>query len=103
MIDDLWYKNGLIYCLSVGTYLDANGDGAHPAVSSLAGLRTPAPCAPRHRRRAAIRKPSQLQTYWQGLGALLTLRNDTGESPFAGGVLAIWPIGPIRRKSTSCR
>jgi maltose alpha-D-glucosyltransferase / alpha-amylase len=27
MIDDLWYKNGVIYCLSVGTYLDANGDG----------------------------------------------------------------------------
>jgi maltose alpha-D-glucosyltransferase/alpha-amylase len=27
MINDLWYKNGVIYCLSVGTYLDANGDG----------------------------------------------------------------------------
>ena len=27
MIDDLWYKNGVLYCLSVGTYLDANGDG----------------------------------------------------------------------------
>jgi maltose alpha-D-glucosyltransferase/alpha-amylase len=27
MIDDLWYKNGIIYCLSVGTYMDANGDG----------------------------------------------------------------------------
>ena len=27
MIDDLWYKNGVIYCLSVGTYMDANGDG----------------------------------------------------------------------------
>jgi maltose alpha-D-glucosyltransferase/alpha-amylase len=27
MIDDLWYKNGAIYCLSVGTYMDANGDG----------------------------------------------------------------------------
>jgi maltose alpha-D-glucosyltransferase/alpha-amylase len=27
VIDDLWYKNGIIYCLSVGTYMDANGDG----------------------------------------------------------------------------
>ena len=27
MIDDLWYKSGVIYCLSVGTYMDANGDG----------------------------------------------------------------------------
>jgi maltose alpha-D-glucosyltransferase/alpha-amylase len=27
MIDDLWYKNGIIYCLSVGTYMDADGDG----------------------------------------------------------------------------
>ncbi len=27
MIDDLWYKNGVIYCLSVSTYMDANGDG----------------------------------------------------------------------------
>lgn len=27
MINDLWYKNVVIYCLSVGTYMDANGDG----------------------------------------------------------------------------
>ena len=27
MIDDLWYKNGVFYCLSVGTFMDANGDG----------------------------------------------------------------------------
>jgi maltose alpha-D-glucosyltransferase/alpha-amylase len=27
MINDLWYKNAVIYCLSVATYLDANGDG----------------------------------------------------------------------------
>jgi maltose alpha-D-glucosyltransferase/alpha-amylase len=27
MINDLWYKNAVFYCLSVGTYLDANGDG----------------------------------------------------------------------------
>jgi maltose alpha-D-glucosyltransferase / alpha-amylase len=27
MISDLWYKNAVIYCLSVGTYMDANGDG----------------------------------------------------------------------------
>jgi maltose alpha-D-glucosyltransferase/alpha-amylase len=27
MINDLWYKNGVIYCLSVGSYMDANGDG----------------------------------------------------------------------------
>src|SRR5277367_5876035 len=27
MINDLWYKNAIIYCLSIATYLDANGDG----------------------------------------------------------------------------
>jgi maltose alpha-D-glucosyltransferase/alpha-amylase len=27
MINDLWYKNATIYCLSVNTYMDANGDG----------------------------------------------------------------------------
>ena len=27
MIGDLWYKNAVVYCLSVGTYMDANGDG----------------------------------------------------------------------------
>src|SRR4051812_37520353 len=27
MINDLWYKNAVAYCLSVGTYMDANGDG----------------------------------------------------------------------------
>ena len=34
MIDDLWYKNGVFYCLAVGTYMDANGDG----VGDLKGL-----------------------------------------------------------------
>ncbi len=27
MIDDLWYKNAIIYCLAVEKYLDSNGDG----------------------------------------------------------------------------
>ena len=27
MINDLWYKNAVVYCLAVGTYLDANADG----------------------------------------------------------------------------
>jgi maltose alpha-D-glucosyltransferase / alpha-amylase len=27
MINDLWYKNAIIYCLSVATYMDANADG----------------------------------------------------------------------------
>src|SRR5262249_41211666 len=27
MINDLWYKNAVIYCLSVGTYMDSNGNG----------------------------------------------------------------------------
>ena len=24
---DLWYKNAVLYCLDVETYMDANGDG----------------------------------------------------------------------------
>jgi maltose alpha-D-glucosyltransferase / alpha-amylase len=27
VINDLWYKNAVIYCLEVGTFMDANGDG----------------------------------------------------------------------------
>lgn len=27
MINDLWYKNAVIYCLSVEAYMDSNGDG----------------------------------------------------------------------------
>src|SRR5438874_3578099 len=27
MINDLWYKNAVVYCLSVATYMDADGDG----------------------------------------------------------------------------
>jgi maltose alpha-D-glucosyltransferase/alpha-amylase len=27
MIDDLWYKNAVIYSLNVGTFMDSNGDG----------------------------------------------------------------------------
>jgi maltose alpha-D-glucosyltransferase/alpha-amylase len=34
MIDDLWYKNAIIYCLDVETFLDGNGDG----VGDFAGL-----------------------------------------------------------------
>ena len=34
MIDDLWYKNAVIYCLDVEKYVDADGDG----VGDFAGL-----------------------------------------------------------------
>jgi maltose alpha-D-glucosyltransferase / alpha-amylase len=34
MIEDLWYKNAIIYCLDVETYMDASGDG----VGNLEGL-----------------------------------------------------------------
>ncbi len=27
VIKDVWYKNAVIYCLHVGTFMDANGDG----------------------------------------------------------------------------
>ena len=27
VIHDLWYKNAVIYCLNVETYIDSNGDG----------------------------------------------------------------------------
>jgi len=27
MINDLWYKNAIVYCLSVATFMDSNGDG----------------------------------------------------------------------------
>jgi maltose alpha-D-glucosyltransferase/alpha-amylase len=34
VIDDLWYKNDVIYCLDEAKYFDANGDG----VGDFAGL-----------------------------------------------------------------
>jgi maltose alpha-D-glucosyltransferase/alpha-amylase len=27
LINDLWYKNAIVYCLSTGSYMDADGDG----------------------------------------------------------------------------
>jgi maltose alpha-D-glucosyltransferase/alpha-amylase len=27
LINDLWYKNAVVYCLSVETFMDSNGDG----------------------------------------------------------------------------
>ncbi len=27
MINDLWYKNAVVYCIDVGTFMDSNGDG----------------------------------------------------------------------------
>jgi maltose alpha-D-glucosyltransferase/alpha-amylase len=27
VFDDLWYKNAIIYCVNVATYMDGNGDG----------------------------------------------------------------------------
>ncbi|UTD28176.1 hypothetical protein DB459_16025 [Bradyrhizobium sp. WD16] len=27
MIDDLWYKNGVIYCIAVAAFMDSDGDG----------------------------------------------------------------------------
>jgi hypothetical protein len=27
LVDDLWYKNAIIYCLDVEKFMDANGDG----------------------------------------------------------------------------
>jgi maltose alpha-D-glucosyltransferase/alpha-amylase len=34
LINDLWYKNAVIYCLSVETFMDSNGDG----IGDFAGL-----------------------------------------------------------------
>ena len=34
MINDLWYKNAIVYCLSVGSFMDSNGDG----IGDFAGL-----------------------------------------------------------------
>jgi maltose alpha-D-glucosyltransferase/alpha-amylase len=34
VINDLWYKNAVVYCLSVATFMDANGDG----IGDFAGL-----------------------------------------------------------------
>ena len=46
MINDLWYKNAVIYCLSVATYMDANGDG----IGDFQGLDAPAGLSAGHGR-----------------------------------------------------
>ena len=44
MIDDLWYKNAIVYCLDVEKYIDSNGDsigdfvGLGRRLDYLAGL-----------------------------------------------------------------
>jgi maltose alpha-D-glucosyltransferase/alpha-amylase len=40
MINDLWYKNAVIYCLNVGTYMDSNADGVGDFQGSCAGSTT---------------------------------------------------------------
>ena len=39
MINDLWYKNAIIYCLHVGSFMDTSGDGIADVVyaGDLAG------------------------------------------------------------------
>ena len=46
MINDLWYKNAVIYCLSIGTYLDTDGDG----IGDFQGARRPSGLPARARR-----------------------------------------------------
>jgi maltose alpha-D-glucosyltransferase/alpha-amylase len=41
MILDLWYKNAIVYCLSVGTYMDANADGVGHLVDAVPVLSRP--------------------------------------------------------------
>jgi len=38
LIKDLWYKNSVIYCLHVGTYMDSNGDGVGDFVGLMRRL-----------------------------------------------------------------
>src|SRR3954454_24333210 len=44
MIKDLWYKNAVVYCVNVETFMDTNGDGCGDfeglarRLDSLAGL-----------------------------------------------------------------
>ena len=38
MIKDLWYKNAIVYCLSVGTYMDANADGVGDGKEAVAAV-----------------------------------------------------------------
>jgi len=33
-LEDLWYRDAIVYCLDVGKYMDGNGDG----VGDFAGL-----------------------------------------------------------------
>ena len=40
-IDDLWYKNAIIYCLDVEKYQDANGDGIGDFEGSEPAARLP--------------------------------------------------------------
>ena len=41
VIHDLWYKNAVIYCLNVETFLDSNGDGVGDFVGLTDKLRLP--------------------------------------------------------------
>ena len=40
MISDLWYKNAVVYAISVATFMDANGDGIGDLEASCAGSTT---------------------------------------------------------------
>jgi maltose alpha-D-glucosyltransferase / alpha-amylase len=40
MINDLWYNNAVIYCLSVGAFMDSDGNGFGDFRGSCAGWTT---------------------------------------------------------------
>ncbi|TMJ92750.1 MAG: hypothetical protein E6G77_25085 [Alphaproteobacteria bacterium] len=56
MINDLWYKNAVIYCLSVGTYMDSNADGIGDFKGLMRRLASSSRCSAARRSRGRSRR-----------------------------------------------
>jgi hypothetical protein len=95
MINDLWYKNAIVYCLSVSAYMDANGDGIGDfrglmnRLDYLQGLGVTAiwlmPFQPSHLGRGAvsakIKEGHQLRQWLKTGGSSFSTERDSGLEP----------------------
>ena len=95
MINDLWYKNAVIYCLSVGTYMDSNADGIGDFKGLMRRLeRLERRCGAWRR----IRITGRLRRLRRGLSGRLLRRSDRGLCVFRAGSLSMCDGGIWQRR-----
>ena len=95
MIDDLWYKNAVVYCLDVKTFMDSNGDG----VGDFEGLARRLGLPRRHRASPALWLLPFYPSPKRDNGYDIT--DYYGVDPQPGDARATSSTSPTRRRSTA--